>query len=125
MSERFHLAMKENLGGYHASHLTAAQEVALSALGEGLDDHEGASRLGCASGTVRTHRAAIMRKLGLHHRGELMRYALCQNYVRFVSGRVLHPGFERRFARLAGVGPGTRLAGAASVGADEAVQSRR
>ena len=83
---------------YHPCFLTPQEELALSLLGEGLDDEEVARRLGCSSETVRTHRAHIMRKLDLHHKGELMCYAIGQSYVRFTSVGILHPGFAYRLS---------------------------
>jgi DNA-binding NarL/FixJ family response regulator len=78
--------------------LTPHEELALSVLGEGSDDEKVAERLGCSPETVRTHRAHIMRKLDLHHKGELMRYAIGQSYVRFTSTGILHPGFKYRLS---------------------------
>ncbi|MDX2082136.1 MAG: response regulator transcription factor [Terrimicrobiaceae bacterium] len=45
-------------------------------LAEGCSNKEVAARLGISEKTVETHRAAIMRKLGLHSIGELVRYAI-------------------------------------------------
>jgi hypothetical protein len=67
-------------------------------LGEGSDNDKIAERLFCSAETVRTHRAHIMHKLNLHHKGELMRYAMSQSYVRFPSMGILHPGFKNRLS---------------------------
>jgi DNA-binding NarL/FixJ family response regulator len=75
--------------------LTAREQVVLSAIGDGADNDQGGERLGTSSETVRTHRKAIMRKLGLHHKGELMVYALQQGYVHVTPNGVYHPGFQR------------------------------
>jgi DNA-binding NarL/FixJ family response regulator len=83
---------------YNPNFLTPQEELALSLLGEGLDDEKVAERLGCSPETVRTHRAHIMRKLDLHHKGELMCYAIGQSYVRFTSTGILHPGFRYRLS---------------------------
>jgi len=58
------------------------QEVALMAT-EGLSSRETARRLGISPRTVESHRTRAMRKLGLHRRAELVRYAL----VRGLLGR--------------------------------------
>jgi two-component system nitrate/nitrite response regulator NarL len=87
-----------NLTAFNLHLLTPHEELALSLLGEGFDDGEVAVRLGCSPDTVRTHRAHIMRKLDLHQKGELMRYAIGQSYVRFSSTGILHPGFEYRLS---------------------------
>jgi len=52
--------------------LTEREQVVLSVVGDGSDDDQAAARLGMAPNTVATHRKAIMRKLGLHHKGELI-----------------------------------------------------
>jgi hypothetical protein len=77
-------------GGQHAAAAPVLLEMALNA--------QVAERLGCSPETVRTHRAHIMHKLDLHHKGELMRYAIGQSYVRFTSTGILHPGFKYRLS---------------------------
>lgn len=37
-----------------------------------------------------------MRKLGLHHKGQLMLHALQQSFVRVTPTGVYYPGFQRR-----------------------------
>lgn len=76
--------------------LTDREQVVLSVVGDGSDDDQAASRLGMAPNTVATHRKAIMRKLGLHHKGELMLHALQQGYVHVTPSGVYYPGFQRR-----------------------------
>ncbi|HEU5081330.1 MAG TPA: response regulator transcription factor [Opitutaceae bacterium] len=76
--------------------LTETEQVVLSVIGDGSDDQVASERLGMSRQTMKTHRKTIMRKLRLHHKGELMLYALQQGYV-FVTPRgVFRPGFERR-----------------------------
>ena len=48
----------------------------LSLVAEGYTNAEIAARLGISSRTVETHRANLMRKLGLRTLAELIRYAL-------------------------------------------------
>jgi DNA-binding NarL/FixJ family response regulator len=81
--------------------LTEREQVVLSVVGDGSDDDQAAARLGMAPNTVATHRKAIMRKLGLHHKGELMLHALQQGYVHVTPSGVYYPGFQRRL-HLAG-----------------------
>jgi len=81
--------------------LTEKEQVVLSVIGDGSDDMQASMRLGMAPNTVGTHRKAIMRKLGLHHKGELMLYALTNGYVRVTPNGVHHPGFQRRILGLA------------------------
>jgi len=76
--------------------LTEKEQMILSVIGDGSDDHETAERLGLSPFTVNTHRKAIMGKLGLHHKGQLMLYALQQGYVQVSPDGVYYPGFQRR-----------------------------
>src|SRR5208283_802038 len=74
--------------------LSHHEEAILSLLGEGLDDEDAADRLQLAPRTVESHRCRIMHKLNLHHKGELIDYAMANLYVRRSSEGILHPGFE-------------------------------
>ncbi len=49
--------------------------MVLSIIGDGSDDQQAAERSGISPHTVNTHRKAIMAKLKLHHKGQLMLYA--------------------------------------------------
>lgn len=76
--------------------LTPTQRVVLSIVGDGSTDDEASERLGIAPGTVNQHRKAIMAKLKLHHKGQLMLYALQQGYVRVTTDNIYYPGFQRQ-----------------------------
>lgn len=76
--------------------LTEKEQVVLSVIGDGCDDREAGERLSMAPNTVMTHRKAIMRKLGLHHKGEIMRYAVIEGYVVMNPRGVFRPGFMRK-----------------------------
>lgn len=76
--------------------LTPTQRVVLSVIGDGSTDDEASERLGIAPGTVNQHRKAIMAKLKLHHKGQLMLYALQQGYVRVTADNIYYPGFQRK-----------------------------
>ena len=76
--------------------LTPMQQVVLSVIGDGSTDDEASERLRIASGTVNQHRKAIMAKLKLHHKGQLMLHALQQGYVRVTADNIYYPGFQRR-----------------------------
>ncbi|MEO6750802.1 MAG: response regulator transcription factor [Opitutus sp.] len=82
--------------------LTEKEQMVLSVIGDGSDDQEAAARLGLSHYTVNTHRKAIMAKLTLHHKGQLMLYALQQGYVHITPDGVYHPGFQRRIRESAG-----------------------
>lgn len=79
--------------------LTDREQIVLSVIGDGSDDDQAAERLGLSSQTVGTHRKAIMRKLSLHHKGQLMLHAFRQGFVRVTSTGVYYPGFQRRIQR--------------------------
>jgi DNA-binding NarL/FixJ family response regulator len=76
--------------------LTETEQVVLSVIGDGCDDQVASERLGMSRQTMKTHRKVIMRKLRLHHKGQLMLYALQQGYVVVTPGGIFRPGFERR-----------------------------
>lgn len=80
--------------------LTDKEQMVLSLIGDGSDDPQAAERLGLSRLTVMTHRTAIMRKLGFHHKGQLMLYALQQGYVQVSPDGVYYPGFQRRIRRV-------------------------
>ena len=75
--------------------LTEMEQIVLSVIGDGSDNLRAAERLGLAERTVGTHRDAIMKKLNLHHRGELWNYALKHGYVLFTDKGIRYPGFQR------------------------------
>ena len=82
--------------------LTAKEQVVLSVIGDGSDDLQASARLVLSPRTVNTHRKAIMAKLGLHHKGQLMLYALQQGYVVVTPQAIYYPGFQRRIQSAAG-----------------------
>jgi len=55
---------------------TSREREIIQLLAEGRSNKEVASALGISVKTAETHRAAVMRKLGLHSIGELVRYAI-------------------------------------------------
>lgn len=76
--------------------LTEREQMVLSVIGDGSDDQKAALRLGLSHYTVNTHRKAIMAKLALHHKGQLILYALQQGYVQITPDGIYYPGFQRR-----------------------------
>ncbi|MHB8882400.1 MAG: response regulator [Thermodesulfovibrionales bacterium] len=58
--------------------LTFREEQVLFHTSEGLTSSDIASRLGISARTVEAHRNNLMRKLGIHNKAELIRYALGQ-----------------------------------------------
>lgn len=80
--------------------LTDKEQMVLSVIGDGSDDQQAAVRLGLSPYTVNTHRKAIMGKLGLHHKGQLMIYAFQQGYVQVTQDGINYPGFQRRIRAI-------------------------
>lgn len=64
-----------------AGRLTPREREVVQLLAEGCSNKEVASRLGISGKTAEAHRANIMRKLGVHSVGELVRYAIRNNIV--------------------------------------------
>lgn len=82
---------------YHASVfrlLTPFEQVVLSILGDGSDDAAAADELKLSPATISTVRRHLHRKLGVQHRGELIRVAAQNGFVRFTPAGVLRPGFS-------------------------------
>ena len=73
--------------------LTAAEQLVLSIVGDGSDDDVAARKLGLSPATVSTVRRNLHRKLGVQHRGELIRFAAQNGFVRFTPTGVVRPGF--------------------------------
>jgi two-component system, NarL family, response regulator NreC len=61
--------------------LTSREIEVLELLAEGLSNEEIADRIVISRHTVARHRENLMRKLGLHNRGELVKYAIRQGLI--------------------------------------------
>jgi two-component system response regulator NreC len=61
--------------------LTAREREVVQLLAEGKSNREVSALLGISIKTVETHRAAIMRKLGMHSFADLVRYAIRNKMV--------------------------------------------
>ncbi|MDB6175771.1 MAG: DNA-binding response regulator [Chthoniobacteraceae bacterium] len=61
--------------------LTAREREIVQLLGEGASNKEVAAALGISIKTAETHRATIMKKLGLHAFSDLIRYAIRNNII--------------------------------------------
>ena len=73
--------------------LTGFEQVVLSIIGDGCDDIVAARTLGVSPSTVSTVRRELHRKLHVQHRGELVRAAAQNGFVRFTASGVVRPGF--------------------------------
>jgi DNA-binding NarL/FixJ family response regulator len=73
--------------------LTSFEQVVLSVIGDGCDNTVAARTLKLSPATVSTVRRELHRKLGVQHRGELVRIAAQHGFVRFTAAGVIRPGF--------------------------------
>jgi len=65
-----------------ASELTAREQEVLTYLAEGANNEKIATELVISPKTVARHRENIMRKLSLHSRAELVRYAIRKGIIK-------------------------------------------
>lgn len=80
--------------------LTPTEQLVFAVIGDGSDDNEAADRLSMSSVAVRSHRKRLYAKLGINHRGQLIRLAMCHGFVRVSGERVVQPGFGLLRSRL-------------------------
>lgn len=73
--------------------LTPFEQLVLSIVGDGSDDATAARELKLSPATISTVRRHLHRKLGVQHRGELVRVAALNGFVRFTPAGVVRPGF--------------------------------
>ncbi len=74
--------------------LTEFEQIVLSVIGDGSDDLTASSFLGLSPATICTVRRELHRKLGVQHRGALVRAAAQYGFVRFTPFGVVRPGFQ-------------------------------
>lgn len=74
--------------------LTTFEQVVLSVIGDGCDNNVAARTLKLSPSTISTVRRELHRKLGVQHRGELVRVAAQHGFVRFTAAGVVRPGFN-------------------------------
>jgi DNA-binding NarL/FixJ family response regulator len=79
--------------GSHFRLLTTSEQRVLAVVGDGCDDIVAARELGLSPATVSTIRRELHRKLGVQHRGELVRVAAQNGFVRFTPVGIVRPGF--------------------------------
>jgi DNA-binding NarL/FixJ family response regulator len=98
--------------------LTPTERLVFAVIGDGCDDTAAAGRLGMAASTIQTIRREIHRKLGVQHKGELVRVAAQYGFVWLTSEGVIRPGFsllqaarESRRVRRSSGGMDSRAAG--------------
>jgi DNA-binding NarL/FixJ family response regulator len=74
--------------------LSPTEQLVFAVIGDGCDDTEAAGRLALRPSTVHSVRRELHRKLGVQHKGELVRMAVLHGYVRFTADGVHRPGFS-------------------------------
>ena len=80
--------------------LSVKEQLVLSVIGDGSDDQEAGQRLSMTAAAVRTHRKRLHTKLGISHKGELMRLAIKHGFVRVTADKIVRPGFSQLIARV-------------------------
>ncbi len=73
--------------------LTLTEQLVLSVIGDGSDDNEAAERLCLKPSTILSIRRELHGKLGIHHRGELVRAAIRLGFVRFAPKIIVRPAY--------------------------------
>ena len=81
-------------GVSHLRMLTPCEQLVLSVIGGGSDNATAARELGMTSGTISSVRRDLHRKLGVQHRGELMRVAAQAGFVQFTPAGVVRSGYS-------------------------------
>lgn len=79
--------------------LSVKEQLVLSVIGDGSDDQEASRRLSMTAAAVRTHRKRLHAKLGITHKGELMRLAIRHGFVWVTAEKIVRPGFSQLMAR--------------------------
>lgn len=79
---RDYLSSEHGAGGKSLSELTPREQEVLTYLAEGASNEEIAAALVISPKTVERHRENIMRKLNLHSRVELVRYAIRRGIIK-------------------------------------------
>ena len=80
--------------------LSVKEQLVLSVIGDGSDDQEASQRLSMTAAAVRTHRKRLHSKLGVSHKGELIRLAIRHGFVWVTAEKIVRPGFSQLMARV-------------------------
>lgn len=92
--------LRQQNGAWHAicRMLTPVEQVVFATLGDGSDDQTAAEQLGLKASSVQSIRRSLHEKLGVRHKGELIRVAAQYGFVRFTAAGVVRPGFAMLLA---------------------------
>jgi len=80
--------------------LTPKEQLVMTAIGDGSDDAEAAGLLDMSTAAVRSHRKRLHSKLGISHRGQLVRTAFVHGFVRVANNTIVRPGFANLMRRV-------------------------
>lgn len=78
--------------------LSATEHLVFAVIGDGCDDKVAAEKLNLRPSTIHSVRRELHRKLGVQHKGELVRLAVQYGYVRITAAGVQRPGFSALLA---------------------------
>lgn len=90
--------------------LTPLEQLVLAVVGDGSSDEDASERLGLRPSSVQSIRRSLHRKLGVQHKGDLVRLAAQYGFVRFTADNVVRPGYTMLMAAYAGRGASARKA---------------
>lgn len=74
--------------------LTPTERLVFAVIGDGCDDDAAAERLALSASTVQSIRRGIHRKLGVQHKGDLVRLAAQYGFVWLTADAVVRPGLS-------------------------------
>ncbi len=75
--------------------LTPMEQLVFALIGDGAGDEDVARQLGLKRSTIAAVRRDLHRKLGVQHKGELLRLALQHGFVRFEPHGTVRPGLAQ------------------------------
>ncbi len=78
--------------------LTFTEQVVMGVIGDGRDDEAAATELGMSAKTVMTMRRNLHRKLGIQHKGDLVRFAISHGFVLMTPYGIVRPGLDGRLS---------------------------
>lgn len=78
--------------------LSPTEHLVFAVIGDGCDDKVAAKKLNLRPSTIHSVRRELHRKLGIQHKGELVRLAVRYGYVRITATGVQRPGFSTLLA---------------------------
>jgi two-component system response regulator NreC len=78
--------------------LSPTEHLVFAVIGDGCDDKAAAKKLNLRPSTIHSVRRELHRKLGVQHKGELVRLAVRYGYVRITATGVQRPGFSTLLA---------------------------